>query len=447
MIEEADVRITPSRITAFASAGVVVETYDWLLFGLLSPIYKEIFFPDTDKVVGFIFVWGIFGVGMCMRPLGALFFGWYGTRHGRHAMLFMTTVLMTIPMLVTAVVPTYASIGFWAPVIVLLMRMMQGFVVGGEYSGTVIYLCETAPPRFRGLIANTANGAASLGGVFASGVLLLLTAFMEPLPLEQWGWRLAYVVGAVVAFVAMLMRRKLPESEAFVTAVREGALPARPLRSAVRDEWRPIVIAMLLVGYAQITFYFVMTYLPTLFKAVGNQPATVGQAVTFVIAIFLAFSSPFTGLLGDRIGRRWTLAGSALLIGVLAYPSFVLLESPNVILVYVGAFLLMAGTTIYWGGFSPAIVELFAPRDRVAATDIGYNVGTAIFGGTMGVAVTALVGATGDTLGPSIYMGAASLVAVVVALIIPETSRVPIDDIKGFGSRQVDFDNRPAAAE
>jgi len=437
-------RITPSKITAFASAGVVVETYDWLLFGLLSPIYKEIFFPDTDQVVGYMFVWGIFGVGMCMRPLGALFFGWYGTRHGRHAMLYLTTVLMTIPMLVTALVPTYATIGVWAPLIVLAMRMMQGFCVGGEYSGTVIYLCETAPARFRGLIANTANGAASLGGVFASGVLLALTAFLNPDSLEQWGWRLAYAVGALVAFTAMMMRRRLPESEAFVTARTEGALPARPLRSALRNEWRPIIIAMLLVGYAQITFYFVMTYLPTLFKSIGNQGPSAGQAVTLVMAILLAVSSPFTGLLGDKIGRKWTLAGSALLIGLLAYPSFLLLESTNLGLVYLGAFILMAGTTTYWGGFSPAIVELFGSRDRVAATDIGYNVGTAIFGGTMGIAVTALVGATGDTLGPSIYMAAASAIAIIVALIIPETSRKPIDDIAGFGSRKVEMTTRAA---
>lgn len=427
----------PTRISVFASAGVVVETYDWLLFGLLTPIYKEVFFPASDQVVGFISVWAIFAVGMFMRPVGAIFYGWYGTRHGRQKMLVMTTMLMTIPMLVTAFIPPYAMWGMWSALIVLLMRMMQGFCVGGEYSGTVVYLCETAPRNLRGMVANTANGASALGGVGANAILLILTATLSQAQLESWGWRISYLVGALVALVAQLMRRQLPETRAYERQAERGEIPKRPLRSAVRTEWRAIIISMLLVGYAQITFYFIMTYLPTLFKAVGNQSQAMANLLTLVLSLILAVSSPFVGLLADRIGRRWTMAGSAIVIGVFAYPCFILLESTNVAFVFIGAIVLMAGTTTYWGGFSPAVVEVFSPRHRVAATQIGYNVGTAIFGGTMGVIVTALVSDTGNAVGPAIYMTAASVVAVIVALSIREQARVPIEKVSGMftGSR------------
>ncbi len=411
-----------NKSSLIATAGVVVEFYDFMLFGYLTMVWTAVFFPSDDQILSFIFVWSTFAVGMAMRPLGGIFFGYFGTRFGRKRSLQVSVVLMSVPMLITACLPSFQSIGIIAPIIVVLMRMVQGFSVGGEYSGSVVYLVERAPSDKRGMLANSANGASGFGALLASIVVGILVGTLSTEAINSWGWRIAYLLGGLLVILAILMRRHMEESEAYLDTKEKNELPATPLRSAVKAEWRKMLVAMVITGYAVSSFFFTLNYLPAFLQTIDDRPEAETLVLAAVLSAIFAFTAPFWGSVGDRFGRKAPMIVAAGSLLILAWPVFKLISHPSILLMYIAAIILLIPTMMYWGGFSPAVVEMFDKKHRFAAVGISYNMGAAIFGGTSGVIVTALADWIDPVLGPALFLAPFSAVTLILCLKLKETA-------------------------
>ncbi len=350
------------RSVLYASIGAVLEWYDLMLYGYFAVVFSRVFFPDQTGLIELIQVYATFAAGYLMRPLGGLFFGWVGDRYGRKRSLTLSISLMAIPLVVTALLPTYQAVGLLAPLLLILMRLLQGFSVGGEYSGTLVFLSEEARRRGRGYLAAFATIYSGIGVLIASGVATVLTVSMSETSLDDWGWRIAYALGASVAILGIFMRRGLAETEQFEKLKAEGGLAEHPLRDALRRQWRPILQILLLTGYLGIAYYIVATFLVGYLVSVIGLPQDQALIVATVVgALYAVFALP-AGRFSDRVGRRGPMLGSAVALAVLAYPAFLMLSGGNLALVFLGELILLIPVILFTGGFSAAV-----SGDRVQA--------------------------------------------------------------------------------
>ncbi len=416
------------KSSLLASVGVVVEFYDFMLFGYLATVWTKEFFPSDNEVLAQVLVWSTFAVGMLMRPIGGIFFGAFGTRFGRKAALRLSVVLMCVPMLVTAVIPEYRSVGLIAPILLVAMRMIQGFSVGGEYSGSVVYLCEHSPPRNRATVAAVAAGASGVGAMLAALVVLLLQSVMAEDQFISWGWRLSYVFGGLLVVIAIFMRSHMQESAYFAEAEAAGVIPKAPLRTAFREEWRTMLVAVLISGYAVASFFFILNYLPSFLETLGGHGPVEVLILATVLSAVYGVAQPFFGIIADRTGRKPSMIIGALVTAVMAFPVFILVGNPQVWELYLGSFMLLIPTLFYWAGFSPAVVEIFSAHNRFSAVGISYNIGAGVFGGTVGVIVTLLSNWTNPVIGPALYLIPFSLIVLIVCMRLPETGFTALPD-------------------
>ncbi len=411
---------------AIASVGVVVEFYDFVLFGYLTAVWAVEFFPSDNDTLALIFVWSTFAIGMAVRPLGGLLFGFLGTKYGRRFALRISIVMMSVPMLVTALIPGFATIGIIAPLLFILMRVVQGLSIGGEYSGSIVYLVEDAPANRRGFVSNVSGGASGIGAALAGTVVLVLSLTLTDDQLNAWGWRVAYLFGAAMVMVAILMRSRMKESEYFEKAKAAGEIPRTPVRDAFRSEWRRILIGIVISGYAVAAFYFSLTYLPSFLEKLPDSNETNVLLFGIISSLILGVTSQWFGGLSDIYGRRPVMIVSALALAAMGYPVFVILGEPQMWNIWVGGLALLIPVMAFWGGFSPAIAELFSSEHRFAAVGITYNLGAATLGGTVGVIVTALTAKFGTVWGPVIYLVPFSVIAAFLCWKLRETAFTPL---------------------
>lgn len=416
-----------SRSALIATGGLLGEFYDWLVFGFLAATFATVFFTTGSTFVSLVAFWSTFAVSMLMRPFGGAFFGWLGTRRGRRVALVTSVGLMVIPMFGTAALPSFAAIGLAAPLLLVAFRLIQGFSVGGEFSGSSVYLVERARSDRRGTVASASSFAAGLGSVLGSAVLTVLALVLTDQQMTDWGWRIAYVIGGVIVVAVVIARRRLPETQTFEEARSQSAIPRAPLRGAAREEWRTMVLVGVLAGYAAVAFYFAVVFLPSYLHQVnaGFSHETVLVLLIALSATFGLLAPPFARL-ADRYGRRPVMAAAAVALGALTYPGLELLGTGEKWGLWLGAFMMIIPTTAFWGGYSAAGVELFSARNRQAAFSITYNVGVAVLGGTVGLIATALVAGIGVTLGPTVYVAALSVLTLAVLAVIPETAHIPL---------------------
>lgn len=413
---------TTNRSVLFASIGAVLEWYDVMLYGYFAVVFSRIFFPDQTGLIELIQVYATFAVGYLVRPIGGIFFGWMGERYGRRASLTLSITLMAVPLIITAILPTYATWGIAAPVLLIAMRMLQGFSVGGEYSGTLVYLSEDARRNRRGYLAAFATMYSGFGVLLASLVALILSAALSQDQLDSWGWRVAYGLGALTAVLGFFMRRSMGESAEFTKLKEEGALVENPIRNAVRGSMRPILIVAALTGYLGIAYYIVATFLVGYLVSVVGITQTQSLIISTVVGAVYAVTALFWGRLSDRIGRKKPMLLAAIALAVLAYPAFLMLSSDVLALIYVGELILLVPVLLFTGSFSAAVTELFPTAGRFAGVGIGYNFGNALLGATAPTVATALVHATGIEVVPAYYLVAVSILILPVIIRLPETA-------------------------
>ena len=418
------------RGVVFGAIGAVVEWYDLMLYGYLTVVFARVFFPeDTNPGVAVAATLGGFAIGFLMRPLGGLFFGRLGDRKGRKVALTLAITMMTLPMLGTALLPGYETLGWMAPVLLLIFRMIQGFSAGGEFSGTLVFLGEGSAEGRRGRLASVAQTFAGIGILLAAGVATLLTSTLSQEALDSWGWRVAYFFGGGIIVVAIFMRTHMPESPHFEALQRSGAINLHPIRTAIKKRWRKVLLIGVLAGYSGIIYFIVMTYLVTYLEGTVGIEHDVALLIATTGAAVYAFTAYLFGWFSDVVGRRPPLMGSAVALVFLSVPAFLLLNTGNLWLIWITSLVLLLPSLFFAGALYPLMNELLPTSERNAGVNIGYNFGAAILGSTAPLVAQVLINATGVATMPAWYLVVASVLILPVIWRMPETAFSKLEDV------------------
>jgi metabolite-proton symporter len=429
MTKMADAGQSRLRVILAASVGSALEWYDFFLYGTAAAlVFGELFFPKSDPVVGTLLSFLTFGVGFAVRPLGGILFGILGDRYGRKPVLVATLLMIGIGTTLIGLLPTYAQIGVWAPILLVAMRVVQGLGAGAEYGGAVIYLVENAPPKHRGFWGGFAPMGVSVGNLLAAGAFALVTMLPRE-DLMSWGWRLPFLASFLLILVGIYVRLRVSETPVYTDAVvARGKVEANPALEALRRHPRNFFVVLgARMAENGLGYFFPVFGLSYVINTVGVPRADALSALmlAFVIELFtlLGFAA-----LSDRIGRRPVYMFGALSGVALAFPFFWMVGTKDWTMIAVAFILARAVVTAAMFGPQAAyFAELFPPQRRFAGFAFARELGSLLAGGPAPFVATALVAAYGTWWPVACYAIFLSLCTVVAIWVGPETYKDSID--------------------
>jgi MHS family proline/betaine transporter-like MFS transporter len=402
-----------------AALSTVVEWYDFTLYLYFATVLSRVFFGPGESSL--LFTLGTFALAYLMRPLGAVVFGHIGDRRGRRHAMLLSMALMSGAMLATALLPTRAQAGPLAGALLLVLRCVMGFSVGGEYTGVVAYLLEGARPERRGLVTSLAAAASEVGALLAVGVSAVTVSAMPAASLETWGWRIPFLVGAALAGSVWIARSTMAESPDFERQRAEGTVPERPLVHVLGRQRSGIARSFAISALGSITYYVGITYVPAFLVSVGRHGEGEALWLSTLAAVAVIAVTPLIGLLSDRFGRKPVLlallAGSALL----PISLFRLMAQASPAAALAGAVLLaaLAGGVSAVGAVATA--EQFTGEGRLSGLALGATTATAVFGGLTPWLAQLLVARSGWPALPGAMIAAVALCVLPVLLTMAET--------------------------
>ena len=389
---------------AAAVLGNALEWYDFVVFGMLSVMIADLFFPGDDHYIRLLKTTATFGVGFVMRPIGGLVMGVYADSHGRKSAMQLIIGLMTLSLLTIACAPTYDRIGLAAPALIVFARLLQGFATGGQYAIATSFLVEVAPPLRRGLYGSmqqVGQALAALGGACAG---MFLSTVLSPAQTLAWGWRLPFAIGLLIAPVGVYIARHLQETDAFLE-VQKSTAKRLPLLTMLRENLRGVLVTFGLVICATITYYVILIYMPTFAQHELGIAADDAFKVQVTALVTMTVLTPLSGMLSDRYGLRPLLMiGSAATLVVLL-PLFQRVHAqPNFANLMLLQVTVCATFAIYFGAVATAVAEQFPPGVRSTGLSLAYNLAVMLFGGFAQFIVTWLIGTTGDPFAAAYYV-------------------------------------------
>jgi len=406
------------RAVAAGVVGNVLEWYDFAVYGFFAPILAQLFFPASDPVVSLIGAFSAFAAGYLMRPIGGMLFGHIADKLGRKRALMFSIGAMAAPTVLMGLLPTYEQWGVTATVLIVLLRMVQGLSVGGEYTSSIVYLVEQAPERRRCFVASW-SFCGGIGGILlGSAVGALLELSLDEAQLASWGWRAAFLFGFVAAIGGVLIRRHLPAEAPVVRGDAQGSAARLPIVVVLNRHWRAVLHTVGLYFSLAVSFYLVFLYVVTwLVERVQKLHATALEINTFCMAVLL-LCIPLGGHLADRFGRRRMLLVGFAGLAVCAYPLLMLMHHPHATLIVIGQCGFAVLVALSCGALATVGADLFPPDVRVTGLGLGYNIANAVFGGTAPLVALWLIERTGDDLAFAWYLIGAALISLVSALLL-----------------------------
>ncbi|MFE7974532.1 MFS transporter [Streptomyces shenzhenensis] len=408
--------------------GVFIELYDNAVYGFVAGTLAVVFFPSDAATTSVLLTFTAFAIPFFFRPVGAAVAGSWGDRIGRRRVLLVLITMMSLSTALVGALPSYATAGVWAPIGLVLLRFVQGFAMGGEPGNGNSFLAEHAGDGRRGRVVSYANAATFIAMLLGTLFAALLTAVLSTGQMEAWGWRLPFLLALPLGVVGLVVRRLSAESPEFAAAEQKGEVTGSPLKEAFASpEIRRAMGLTIVLPLLNSSGYFVLfIYMPSFMKDEMHFSGLEGLLVTAIMLAVGTFAVLYAGRLSDRIGRKKLLSGSAFGMVVIGFPCYWLLTRGSFATAVLGAVLMavcFAGTN---GVMQVTLAELFPTRVRTVAYGVGYNLGTAVFGGAAPLLVSALIAATGSTWIPAIYLVLTSVVAGFTALRIKETAFEPL---------------------
>lgn len=413
----------PLNVPAVAAVvlGNMLEFYDFITYTFFAKYIGDAFFPSGDPTASLLASLAVFWAGFFMRPIGGIFIGAFADRAGRKPAMVLTIGLMALGMLMLAATPGHRTIGWWAPAIVILGRLIQGFALGGEVGPSTAYLLEAAPPAQRAIFASWQIASQGLATLAAGAIGLILSLSLPLNALSEWGWRVPFILGILIVPVGMVIRSHLPETAGHGADPTAAATTGEVLRRLFHDHLGRLVLTLFVIMAATVSFY-IGANMPTYAESALQLPPHVASLVTMALGVASIVFTLFGGWLADRIGRRPVMIVPRALIVLVAIPAFALVvHHPSPGAIYAVTILLSALSSISTAAIIVGVPEAL-PRDvRSAGLSIVYAVSVSLFGGSAPWLVTKLIQLTGDKVAPAYYLAATSLIGAVAAYLMPET--------------------------
>jgi MFS transporter, MHS family, proline/betaine transporter len=416
------------RAILSCAVGNFVEIFDFIIFGLFAIQLGANFFPAGNPVTSLLSAFATYGVGFLMRPVGAIVIGAYGDKRGRKAALVVTVGFMAGATAVTGLIPSYATIGVWAPILLVLCRLVQGFSTGGEWGGAAAFLVEYAPPGRRGFIGSLQQFSVGLALISATLSAAVLNSTIDKQAMIDWGWRIPFIFGFVLAPVGFYLRTRVMESPAFDRTVSRHQVATTPVRDSFTTYIRPVVAAFGISVVGTAGNYIFNIFMPSFATGQLGLPAGTAYYSAALAAVVLTVFTPLMGMLSDRVGRKPVMLTSALGYVLLSYPLFLLTvtlhNATGLVIAQCTSGLLLA---MYAGPICAVLSELFPTRVRYTALSIGYGLAVTIFGGFAPFIATFLIRATGNPVSPSIYVIFGAAISAVALFLTKDPINAPLD--------------------
>ncbi len=402
------------KVVVSGMIGNGLEWYDYALYGQMAWLLSKLFFPEGDPTVALLATYGVFAAGFIIRPVGAVLFGWIGDTYGRKRAMVIAVLMMAIPTGCIGLLPTYAEIGILAPILLTLIRLLQGLSLGGEFSGSITYIVEHAPPNKRGVAGSASLISLNIGFLFGLLVTQGFMAYLGKEAFEAWGWRIPFLMGVAIGLIGFYIRTHCHESPVYEEAKQNGQLAKQPLKQAVREH--PWEILQGFTIYIAVTMPFYLTAIYFISFSHKQLGVSMDNALWFnVINIFLMMVAYYPAAwLSDRYGRKRVMVTASIIIALMTYPLFSNFT--------VGGDVFTIGLTqaifafvlgFYLGPVAALLVELFPTSVRYTGMAISYNISAAVFGGTAPFVCEWLIKATGDYASIAYYVIACEIVALI----------------------------------
>jgi MHS family proline/betaine transporter-like MFS transporter len=406
-----------------SSLGNILEWYDFGLFAVYSPIFSRLFFPSSDPHTALIATFSVFAIGFFCRPIGAILFGYLGDRHGRAKTLRLSVLMISIPTLLVGCLPTYQHAGITASIMLLVIRIWQGISIGGEYSGNFIYLGEVAPSKYRSFYTSLAATGANVGILLAMLIGFLMSSMMNQAELNNWGWRIPYLVSGILCIFIYLTRLNIKETEVFEDMKKNHLIVKNPLMFVLRNHWYEVLRTLGLICMGSTFYYFSFIYLPIVLNQNLHFPLLKITHIEIYFIALMIVLVPLAGLLSDRVGRYKMLLINAILISLITIPFYyLLLQNVGwVTLLALSAFMIVSSLE---QGTTPAIlVENFPLSARYTGISLAYNIGNGFLGGSIPLICTWLAHKTNNSLSPAFYITLCAIITLSFALTLQQKAR------------------------
>ena len=399
------------------TSGNFLEMFDFFLFGFYATHIAAAFFPASTEFLSLLQTFMTFGAGFLMRPLGAIFLGAYIDRVGRRKGLIVTLAIMALGTMLIAFVPSYATIGVSASILVLIGRLLQGFSAGVELGGVSVYLSEMATPGHKGFYVAWQSASQQVAIMAAAVIGYVLSKYLAPSEIADWGWRVPFFIGCLIVPFIFVLRSSLEETGEFL-ARRHKPTPAEIFRSMAAN-WTTVLLGMMLVVMTTVSFYLITVYTPTFGKSVLKLTQTDALIVTFCVGLSNFFWLPVMGALSDRIGRKPLLLFFTGLTILTAYPALLwLVASPTFSKMLIVELWLSFLYASYNGAMVVALTEVVPVSVRTVGFSLAYSLATALFGGFTPAVSTSLIEWTGDKAAPGLWMTFAAVSGLIATLLL-----------------------------
>ncbi|HSJ21785.1 MAG TPA: MFS transporter [Nocardioidaceae bacterium] len=430
------------RAIGASAMGNATEWFDYGVYAYAAVYIQQVFFPSDDQSLSALYTLLVFAVSFLVRPLGGLVLGPLGDRIGRSRVLAATIIMMATATFLVGLLPGYATIGIWAPILLIVLRMVQGFSTGGEYGGAATFMAEYSPDRRRGFFGSFLEFGTLAGFTLGALVVLGTELVVGKEAMVEWGWRIPFLIGGPLGLVGLYLRTKVEDTPVF-TELAESDDTQEEYSSTFKDLWRdyrrPLLALGGLVVALNVTNYTLLAYMPTYLEQKIDMSSKASLTLIIIGQLVMMTVIPFSGRLSDRLGRKpmwWASLGG---LFVLAAPMH-LLMGQGFVPALIGFAVLGLLYVLQLSTISATFPAMFPTHVRFAGFAIAYNVSTALFGGTAPAVNEWLIARTGSELVPAYYMMAACLVGAVALRFVPETARA---SIRGTGVPGVDTEVKP----
>lgn len=410
------------RSVVAGSIGVFVHWFDWAIYAYLASTIAKVFFPEEDQTASLLSVFAVLAVAFFVRPIGSVIFGYIGDKYGRKRTLTIVIIAMAAGTVLLGLIPSFAQIGIWSPILLIVSRIIQGLAAGGEFGSAAAFLAEFSPRKHRGFGCSWLEFGSVAGFLLASFVVLALQTWLTPEDLLSWGWRIPFFLAVPLAFVGLYLRLKIEDTPEYRALEELETVPTQPLKEVFKSNWKQLLQTVGIETFMNATFYIVLVYLATYQEKTLGMTAGQSALLATVASLVAMVIIPLSGAMSDRVGRKPVLFTAAGLLIVTSVPIFLLMKQGSPWAGFLSTFLVAAILAIILGTHAATVSELFPTRTRQSGLSIAYSIAGAFFAGTMPYILTWLVALTNSDLVPAFMLMLLGVIGAVTLFTMPETN-------------------------